>query len=78
MRLFDSLTEREILAVAISQEQEEAGTHEVAARRTTNAGNRQLPGGLAEEQRHHAQTAGRIAWVGLSAAESTRPNCWHS
>src|SRR6266568_120621 len=46
--------------------------YEVAARRTTDAGVRQLLGDLAEEERNHAHTAGRIAETQLSEAESAR------
>src|SRR5258708_14142664 len=40
--------------------------YEAAARRTTDVGIRQLPGDLAEEERHHAQTAEQIAQTKLS------------
>src|SRR5437667_1656340 len=46
--------------------------YEVAARRTTDAGVRQLSGDLAEQERNHAHTAGRIAETQLSEAESAR------
>src|SRR2546422_4585745 len=46
--------------------------YEVAARRTTDAGTRQLLGDLAEEERHHAVTAERIAHTKLSEDESDR------
>lgn len=46
--------------------------YEVAARRTTDAGIRQLLGDLAEEERHHAQTAERIAQMEISEEESAR------
>jgi erythrin-vacuolar iron transport family protein len=46
--------------------------YEAAARRTTDAGIRQLLGDLAEEERHHAQTAERIAHTKLSEEESAR------
>ncbi len=46
--------------------------YEVAARRTTDAGIRQLLGDLAEEERHHAQTAERIGATKLSEAESAQ------
>src|SRR5467141_3038543 len=46
--------------------------YEVAARRTTDAGTRQLLGDLAEEERHHAVTAERIAHTKLSEDESAR------
>src|SRR5712691_5003564 len=46
--------------------------YEVAARRTTDTGVRQLLGDLAEEERNHAHTAGRIAETRLSEAESAR------
>jgi rubrerythrin len=44
--------------------------YEVAARRTTDAGMRQLLGDLAEEERHHAQTAERLVKTKLSEEES--------
>ena len=46
--------------------------YEVAARRTNDAGIRQLLGDLAEEERHHAQTAGQIANADVSEEESAR------
>jgi rubrerythrin len=46
--------------------------YEVAARRTTDAGVRQLLGDLAEEERGHATTAERIAAMPLSEEESAR------
>src|SRR5438093_2536614 len=46
--------------------------YEAAARRTTDAGVRQLLGDLAEEERNHAHTAGQIAETQLSEAESAR------
>src|SRR5215471_8697411 len=46
--------------------------YEVAARRSTDAGVRQLLGDLAEEERHHAVTAERIALSKLSEEESAR------
>jgi rubrerythrin len=46
--------------------------YEAAARRTTDAGIRQLLGDLAEEERHHAQTAEQIAETKLSDEESAR------
>jgi erythrin-vacuolar iron transport family protein len=44
--------------------------YEAAARRSTDAGVRQLLGDLAEEERHHAHTAGQIAATKLSETES--------
>jgi rubrerythrin len=44
--------------------------YEVAARRTTDTGIRQLLGDLAEEERRHAQTAERMAQTKLSEEES--------
>src|SRR6266498_2351688 len=44
--------------------------YEAAARRTTGAGARQLLGDLAEEERNHAQSAGRIEESQLSEEES--------
>ncbi len=46
--------------------------YETAARRTTDAGIRQLLGDLAEEERNHAVTAERIATAKLSEEESAR------
>src|SRR5258705_814440 len=46
--------------------------YEAAARRTTDAGVRQLLGDLAEEERNHAHTAGQIAETKLSEEESAR------
>jgi len=46
--------------------------YEAAARRATDAGVRQLLGDLAEEERHHAQTAEQIAYTKLSEEESAR------
>src|SRR5260370_1225367 len=46
--------------------------YEAAARRTTDAGIRQLVGDLAEEERHHAQTAEQIAETKLSDDETAR------
>jgi len=46
--------------------------YEVVARRTTDAGIRQLLGDLAEEERGHATTAERIAHTPLSEDESAR------
>jgi rubrerythrin len=46
--------------------------YEASARRATDAGVRQLLGDLAEEERHHAQIAERIALTKLSEEESDR------
>jgi erythrin-vacuolar iron transport family protein len=46
--------------------------YEAAARRSTDVGLRQLLGDLAEEERHHAQVAERIAHSQPSEAESAR------
>jgi rubrerythrin len=46
--------------------------YEAAARRATDVGLRQLLGDLAEEERHHAQTAENIARTKLTEEESTR------
>jgi rubrerythrin len=46
--------------------------YEVAARRTTDAGLRQLLGDLAEEERHHFQTVERIATTELTEEETDR------
>lgn len=46
--------------------------YEVAARRTTDVGIRQLLGDLTEEERHHAHTAEQIANTRLSDEESVR------
>src|SRR5436190_21916750 len=55
---------------AESMEVETKRFYEAAARRSTDAGIRQLLGDLAEEERHHAQTAEKIAEAGLSEDES--------
>ena len=44
--------------------------YEAAARRATDTGIRQLLGDLAEEERHHADTAEHLVQTGLSEAES--------
>jgi rubrerythrin len=46
--------------------------YETAARKTTDAGIRQLLGDLIEEERHHAHTAEQIAKTRLSEEESAR------
>jgi len=46
--------------------------YEAAARHATDAGVRQLLGDLAEEERHHAQTAEQISRIKLSEEESAR------
>lgn len=46
--------------------------YETAARRATDVGIRQLLGDLAEEERHHAQTAEQITQTKLSEEESSR------
>jgi rubrerythrin len=46
--------------------------YEAAARRTTDAGIRQLLGDLTEEERHHAHTAELMAQTKLSEEESAR------
>ncbi len=46
--------------------------YEAAARRTTDAATRQLLGDLAEEERHHAETAEQISKIRISEAESAR------
>jgi rubrerythrin len=46
--------------------------YEVAARRTTDTGIRQLLGDLAEEERNHAHTAERIALTKLSEDEKSQ------
>jgi rubrerythrin len=46
--------------------------YEAAARRATDAGQRQLLGDLAQEERHHAETAEQIASVKLSEEETAR------
>jgi rubrerythrin len=46
--------------------------YEAAARKTTDAGIRQLLGDLTEEERHHAHTAEQIAKTKLSEEESDR------
>jgi erythrin-vacuolar iron transport family protein len=54
---------------AESLEVETRRFYEVAARRTTDTGIRQLIGDLAEEERGHAHTAGRISLTKLSEDE---------
>src|SRR3954466_12762351 len=51
---------------AAGMEVETKRFYEAAAPRTTDVGIRQLLGDLAEEERHHAVTAERIAEAGLS------------
>jgi len=46
--------------------------YEVAARRTTDVGIRQLLGDLAEEERGHVDVAGHIASTGLSGSDEAR------
>lgn len=46
--------------------------YEASAKRTSDAGIRQLLGDLAEEERHHAQTAERIGTTKLSEDESAQ------
>ena len=46
--------------------------YEVAARRSADAGVRQLLGDLAEEERHHAQTAEQMALTKVSEEDSAR------
>jgi rubrerythrin len=46
--------------------------YEAAARRATDAGQRQLLGDLAQEERGHAETAGQLANVKLSEEETAR------
>lgn len=57
---------------AESMEVETKRFYEVAAKRTTDAGIRQLLGDLAEEERHHATTAERIGSTPLSEDESAQ------
>lgn len=57
---------------AESMEVETRRFYEAAARRTTDAGIRQLLGDLAEEERGHAQTAEAIAQTRLSETERSR------
>src|SRR5271170_7992190 len=57
---------------AESMEVETRRFYEVAARRTTDAGIRQLLGDLAEEERGHAHTAEQIAQTKLSEDEKSR------
>ncbi|HEU6449441.1 MAG TPA: ferritin family protein [Verrucomicrobiae bacterium] len=57
---------------AESMEVETRRFYEAAARRTTDTGIRQLLGDLAEEERHHAQTAEEIAHTKLSEDEKSR------
>ena len=53
-------------------EAETKGFYEAAARKTTDVGIRQLLGDLAEEERHHAHAASRMAQTQLSEEESSR------
>ena len=46
--------------------------YEAAARRSTDAGIRQLLGDLAEEERHHIETAGKIGTVKLTESEAAQ------
>ncbi|HZT22621.1 MAG TPA: ferritin family protein [Verrucomicrobiae bacterium] len=57
---------------AESMEVETRRFYEAACRRATDAGIRQLLGDLAEEERNHAVTAGRIAQTKLSETEKSR------
>lgn len=57
---------------AESMEVETRRFYEVACRRTTDTGIRQLLGDLAEEERHHAETAEQIAQTKMSEDESSR------
>jgi len=57
---------------AESMEVETRRFYEAAARRTTDAGIRQLLGDLAEEERNHAHTAEQIAQTQLSDDEKSR------
>jgi rubrerythrin len=57
---------------AESMEVETRRFYEVAAKRTTDTGIRQLLGDLAEEERHHAETAEKIAHTKLSEDEKSR------
>jgi len=57
---------------AESMEVETRRFYEAAARRTTDAGIRQLLGDLAEEERGHAQTAERISLTKLSEDEKSQ------
>jgi rubrerythrin len=53
-------------------ELETKGFYEAAARKTTDVGMRQLLGDLAEEERHHAHAAERMAQAELSEEESAQ------
>ncbi len=55
-----------------SMEMETKQFYEVAARRTSDAGIRQLLGDLAEEERHHAMAAEQISKIKPSGEESAR------
>src|SRR5262249_23752154 len=46
--------------------------YEAAARRSTDAGIRQLLGDLAEEERRHVETAGKIGTVNLTESEDAQ------
>jgi len=57
---------------AESMEVETRRFYEAAARRTGDAGVRQLLGDLAEEERNHAHAAGQIARMGLTEDEASQ------
>lgn len=57
---------------AESMEVETRRFYEAVCRRTTDTGIRQLLGDLAEEERHHAETAEKIATTKLSEDEKSR------
>ena len=63
---------KRVQKTAESMEIETRRFYEAAARRTTDAGIRQLLGDLAEEERGHAHTAGQIAQSKLSDDEKSR------
>ncbi|MBU6409062.1 MAG: rubrerythrin [Verrucomicrobia bacterium] len=63
---------RRVQKTAESMEVETGRFYEAVARRTTDAGIRQLLGDLAEEERHHAQTAEQISHAKLSEDEASR------
>jgi len=63
---------KRVQKTAESMEVETRRFYEAAARRTTDAGIRQLLGDLAEEERGHAHTAEQIAQTGLSDDERSR------
>jgi rubrerythrin len=63
---------KSVQRAAEAMELETQRFYEVSARRSTDAGVRQLLGDLAEEERNHAVTAERLGQAGLSEESSAR------